>query len=241
MEIMFGHAVDMDRHIFRPAIVPDTPNQVEKETPLLNQVVAPKLRDPRFTQWIDDKLRQHLTIIDVAIRTQSDKDTHHIQTYSTERTEYPIGSYVLQVYETNDGQPPDKLTPSLRGPHRVISVNKDRHGVMVYSCQDLVTRTTHDFQAHYLRPFYYDPERTSPIDIARRDNNMFFVEAVLDHRNKPIRRQVAGVANMFFKIKWLGYDTETWEPWKNVRTLAILHDYLTAHDMKYLIPKKFQT
>ena len=45
---------------------------------------------------------------------------------------------------------------------------------------------------------------------------------------------------MKFFVKWKGYDDpkeNTWEPWKTLRLVDKLHDYLEQNNMKNLIPK----
>ena len=87
-----------------------------------------------------------------------------------------------------------------------------------------------------MKPFVFDPLHTDPIDIARRDYLEFFVEKVLDMAGDPKK-----VTTLKFLIKWLGYDDthNTWEPWKEVRDVEILHQYLRANNLTKMIPKKF--
>ena len=49
------------------------------------------------------------------------------------------------------------------------------------------------------------------------------------------------VTTMKFLVKWLGYDDtyNSWEPWKNVRDVEKLHQYLRENNLSKLIPKKF--
>ena len=176
-------------------------------------------------------LNKQRIAIEVAMKHQCEKDTFHIQTYSTARTEFPINSYVLQRYENEEHRPPHKLNTALRGPHKVVGHHKDKD---VYTVQSLLTNKLEDFSVHDLQPFYYDPERVNPFDIALKDQQNFRVEAILEHKgNKNFR------ASLSFKVKWLGYDEETWEPWGNVKDNIILHEYLKANKMKALIPRRF--
>ena len=44
---------------------------------------------------------------------------------------------------------------------------------------------------------------------------------------------------MEFLVHWAGYDDpkeHTWEPWKHVRLVDKLHEYLLRHDLRQLIP-----
>jgi hypothetical protein len=89
-----------------------------------------------------------------------------------------------------------------------------------------------------MKTFRFDPLKTNPVDIARRDYLEFFVEKILEMKGDHRR-----VNNLSFLVKWLGFDDtyNTWEPWKNVRDTDKVHDYLRANNMEKLIPKKFRT
>jgi hypothetical protein len=74
------------------------------------------------------------------------------------------------------------------------------------------------------------------LDIARRNHLESFVEKVLDMTGDPKK-----VTILKFLIKWLGYDDtyNTWELWKEVRDVEILHTYLRKNNLSKIIPKKF--
>ena len=78
-----------------------------------------------------------------------------------------------------------------------------------------------------MRAFNYDPLVTDPVDIARRDYLEFFVEEILG-----MTGDMKKLNSLEFHVKWIGYDESynSWEPWKNLRDVAILHDYLTQAD-----------
>ena len=73
-------------------------------------------------------------------------------------------------------------------------------------------------------------------DIARKDYLEFFIEKILGMTGDTKR-----VNTLQFEIKWLGYDDSynSWEPWKNIRDVAVVHDYLRTNNLGKLIPKKF--
>ena len=85
------------------------------------------------------------------------------------------------------------------------------------------------------------PERVNPQDIARRDYGEYFVEEIIAHRGN-IKR----TTQVEFKVKWLGYEEEdnTWEPYKFLRLVPKLHEYLRGvqgvKGIKNLIPKEFR-
>jgi hypothetical protein len=89
-----------------------------------------------------------------------------------------------------------------------------------------------------MKPFIFDPLKTDPQDTVRRDYLEFFVEKILD-----IRGDTKRVLSLQFHVKWLGFDEthNSWEPWKNLRDLAVLHEYLKGNNLGQLIPRKFKT
>ena len=64
---------------------------------------------------------------------------------------------------------------------------------------------------------------------------MFEVESINGHLGNPNWK-----TRMTFKVKWMGYDQETWEPWDNLKSNVILHEYLKDHKMKKLIPQSYK-
>ena len=70
-------------------------------------------------------------------------------------------------------------------------------------------------------------------DIAIRDHHEYLVDSVLEHTGNPKRK-----SEMSFKVRWTGYSEEhdSWEPWKNIRLVDKLHEYLRDNDMAKLIP-----
>jgi hypothetical protein len=89
-----------------------------------------------------------------------------------------------------------------------------------YKLLDLVQKKTKLYHALDMKPFIFDPLQTDPLDIARRDYLEFFDEKVLDMMGDPRK-----VTTLKFLVKWLGYDDtqNSWEPWKEVRDVEILH------------------
>ena len=104
---------------------------------------------------------------------------------------------------------------------------------------DLITNKEREYHVSDLKPFFFDPLQTNPIDVARKDYLEFFIEAILDHKgNSKSKKQ-----DLEFLIKWKDYDDDrnSWEPYANIRDMTVCHEYLTSHGMKNQIPKKFNT
>ena len=77
--------------------------------------------------------------------------------------------------------------------------------------------------------FLFDPLRTDPQKVATHDVDEFHIEMILSHRGR-------------FKVRWSGLDAsfDTWEPWKNLRNVDKLHDYLSLIGLNNEIPKEHQ-
>jgi hypothetical protein len=99
----------------------------------------------------------------------------------------------------------------------------------------LITNKHEDVLLHRLHPFRYDQEFLDPKDIAMRDREEYEVQEVLDHQGDPRLK-----GQMKFLVKWKGYDKNhnSWEPWKSLRLVDKLHDYLRIHKMEKLIPRE---
>ena len=88
-----------------------------------------------------------------------------------------------------------------------------------------------------LRPFLLDARYEDPEEIAMRDFvSLFKTEANIEHRG-DIRRK----AELYFRVRWLGYgeETDTWEPWKLLIHNEHIHRYLfNSRGLKHLIPRE---
>jgi len=157
-------------------------------------------------------------------------DLHMASFPKLKPTEFPHGSYVLVKYRS--GLPPTRLHTAWKGPLKVVNNDKSE-----YILLDLITNKEKPYHASDMKTFMFDPLRTDPMDIARRDYLEFFIEKVSDIEGDPKR-----VTTLKFLIKWLGYDDtyNSWEPWKNVRDVAKLHEYLRENNLSKIIPKKFR-
>jgi hypothetical protein len=146
-------------------------------------------------------------------------------------TEHLPSAYVLVKYRS--GSAPTRLHTSWKGPLQVVS-NIGSEYVLL----DLITGKLKTYHITDMKPFQFDPLRSDPIDIARRDYLEFFMEKVLEIKGDKKR-----VSTLSFLVKWLGYDEtyNSWEPWKDVRETDKVHDYLRANNMANFIPKKCRT
>jgi hypothetical protein len=167
-------------------------------------------------------------------------DSTHAQT-GGEVTEFEVDSYVLVRYPPSlqrRSQPPTKLHTNLRGPLRITRREGDS-----YWLKDIVTNKTRKRPIHVSRlvAFKYNPTHTSPLDVARRDLEEFFIHEILEHRyTDQSDKKLKG--HMEFKVSWLGYGPEwnSWEPWKELRATKHLHRYLHRVGLDSSIPKEFR-
>jgi transposase InsO family protein len=212
-ELLFGNAVKLDRGLFL------TPS--ERNASVL-------------TKPLSESTAKLLSLQDQLIAIAADRlqitDSQRLGYYSTERTEYASGDFVL--VNCRKQLAPTRLHTKLQGPFRVISNNGNE-----YILFDLVRNKEKHYHITDMRPFHFDPSITDPLDIARRDYLEFFIEKVLDHRGYPKRKN-----SLEFLIQWMGYDSSynSWEPWSNFRETECLHDYLREKNLSHLIPTKFK-
>jgi hypothetical protein len=157
-------------------------------------------------------------------------DSIHIANYPAQRTDHAPGSYVLVKYR--EGAPPTRLHTIWKGPMRVLGGVDSR-----YSLLNLITNKEKEYHVSDIKPFLFNPLSTNPADVARKDYLEFFVEAILKHSGSRTSKKT----NLRFYVKWLGYDDDSnsWEPYSNIRDMTICHEYLRSHGMANHIPKKF--
>ena len=214
-QIVFGNAINLDRGLF-------------SEKPQL------PVEESKMSQWTSKMLKAQAALVQLAQNTQQKKDMHHIATHHRDKsTEFKDNDYVLVQYEQEGHKPPSKAHTQYKGPFRVVN-----HVKSIYTVQNLVTNKLEDYHVKNLKPFLYDPETTDPRDVANRDQFAWDVEAILSHKGDPNK-----VSSLRFKVHWKGFPVEeaTWEPWKNVRALEVLHEYLAQKGLRKLIPLQYRT
>ena len=73
----------------------------------------------------------------------------------------------------------------------------------------------------------YDYAITDPLDVARRDYMVYFLEDILAHRGNHTHSQID------FLVKWLTYPSceNSWEPYSNLRDVDKLYVYLRRYNL----------
>jgi hypothetical protein len=211
-QLLFGNALNLDRGLF------------------LTPAERPDINLP-LSDHISKLLRLQDEMIKKARKVLTTSDEEHMALFPKKPTQYLPDTYVLVKYRK--GTPPTRLHTNWKGPLRVIS--NDQSEYLLY---DLITDKAKPYHVSDMKPFMYDPLKTNPVDIARRDYLEFFVEKILG-----MTGDIKKVTTVKFLVKWLGFDdaSNSWEPWKNVRDTEQVHVYLTANNLGRYIPKKFKT
>jgi hypothetical protein len=116
------------------------------------------------------------------------------------------------------------------GPLQVVS-----HQGHEYVLRNLVTGKTLNRHVTNLKAFI--PSRVSPLDVARRDSEVYLVEKIISHTGDPRRK-----ADMKFRVRWLGFgpDDDTLEGWSSLRNNWVFHRYLREQGLRQLIPAEFR-
>jgi hypothetical protein len=104
-----------------------------------------------------------------------------------------------------------------------------------YIVQNLVTNKNEKYHVAHLRPFYFDPLKTNPADIANREYESWEIESIINHQGNPKR-----LRTLDFLVRWKNCDPmyDRWIPWKELRNNPILHQYLLNNNLKSIIPRE---
>ena len=222
-QIIFGNSIDLDRHILH------APSPMEEiELPEWHQ----ELVDIQAKLIL--KVQEMLHKVAIAHCENNPREEDKLQ--------YPNGSFVVVKYLSgNNNRPPTKLHTPMRGPYRVVGMDNDH-----LQLQDVldIDGSVREVHVTACRPFKFDPIRVTPRDIARRDQDEFFIERIIDHEDKtPRSSSIKPRKNcLYFTVRWLGEGSEgdTVEPWSNLKDTTQLWTYLHRKGGKLakLIPKE---
>ena len=214
-EIVFGNAVMLDRGI------------LSAHTTLNDKQIS-------LSKWASNMLLHQKKFMEKAEMLQRQKDDAHIARFPIQRTDYPVGSYVLVEYHASILRkgPPSKMLTQLRGPMKVIKKVDDH-----YTLLNITLNKDEEVHVSLIRPFVFDPLYTDPGDVARRDIlSTFQVESVTDHTPKNEKLK----SRLDFLVKWIGYGPEhdLWLPFSSLRDNPKLHRYLWDNGLKRHINKE---
>ena len=211
--MLFGNMLNLDKGIFTP--------QSERSS-------APTME---LSRYMSDLLAIQDNLLKASAEELLRTDLLHMTTKKQNiHKEYLPDSYVLVHYRT--GLPPARLHTNRKGPMRVIKGFNSR-----YTLFDLITGKEKDYHVSDMKLFVFDSAIVDPLDIVRRDQMVFFIEKITDHRGKLSHRK-----SLLFFVSWMGYDQsyDSWEPYANLRDSDHLHSYLRQKKLTQLIPIKFR-
>jgi len=117
--------------------------------------------------------------------------------------------------------------------HKILEISGDAYTVL-----DLVSRNASTVHVSRIYPFYYDPSRVDPENIALRDSEEFVVESIIDDTiDKQSKRKWQ------FRVRWKGDDesADTWSSWDSLKDVGVLHDYLRSQGRTDAIPRSHQS
>ena len=102
-------------------------------------------------------------------------------------------------------------------------------------CKHPTLHTQHTFHADRVTPFVGTTAAATALGHLDRDE--YIVDAIMAHRGNWKQ-----LTSMQFLVHWHGYDsaTDSWEPWRVLRSVAALHAYLRANNLAQYIPSKFR-
>jgi hypothetical protein len=221
-EIIFGSIAQIDKTLLQP---------FRKE-----EIFFKGTSVSEFTQKM---LSLQAAAIEIARENISKKEQYHLRN-AVDNEEgvmnFPKDSYVLATYGRKDdimNRPPSKLHTRWRGPFQVINISKDGYE---YEVKNLASGALLYFHYTQLKPFIYEKELTDPRLIALQDEDMYIVEAILNHQGEKNKSKIYKKTTLRFLTKWVGFDKPDWQPYKNLENNIILHNYLKKHKLEYLIP-----
>ena len=219
-QIIFGNSIDLDRHI-----VHEPANMDNIELPAWHQTLVDK------QAMLIDKVQKLLkSVADKHCQDNPVKDP---------LPDFPNGSFVTVKYLSGvNNRPPTKLHTPMRGPFRVVGMADDH--VQIQDILDLNGRVK-EVHVSACRPFNFDPNRVVPLEVARKDNDEYFIEKIISHEDgTPSRSKTKPRKEcLFFTVRWLGYgpESDTREPWSGLKDTTQLWTYLHQQGLEKLIPK----
>ena len=225
-QILFGNSIDLDRGL------------LIKQSPNSNPNVTTDTKAQHLSKWMADMLKAQADIIHIAQEKQKKAHTEYFERFPTERSEFPVGSYVLVTH--GEGRPKSKLHTYNRGPYRVVRNDPDNKNR--YTVQNLVTLKLEDFPNGQLRPFKLDERHGTPEEIALMDDDLEIIDKVVSHSPKKLHGTSKG--KITFKVLYVGDERQgkppSTLPYEALRDNGALHEYLTKIKAISLIPARFK-
>ena len=225
-KLLYGCMIELNPNLYLPTAQLDLKN------------MPTDTRQPSYRDYLDSLIAAQYKLLQVAQRLQQEHHIRHLSTFIRNKgkaTVFEDGCYVLVQYPDKGlgRRPPTKLHTLWKGPMRVVSHVGNR-----YILEDLVDGKHEQHFVTSLKEFFVDdPDPIVLQQIAAHDSQEYVVEAILQHRG-----DLRQASSLEFLVKWLGFDENqsTWEPYSNLTSNEILHNYLKDRRLLRLIPRRFR-
>jgi hypothetical protein len=95
-----------------------------------------------------------------------------------------------------------------------------------------VTNKEYRVDVMHLRPFYFDPDFVTPLNIAVKDTDEYVVEKIVTH-------DFSDPNDKRWLVRWAGSSPpdETWERYDNLKNVEAFHHYCAALQLDPFLPK----
>lgn len=201
--LLYGDSITAHRALPNVAFAPESESTTQEYTAKQAEKVAALLQTSR------DK--------------QAQAESARLQGQPEKPDEFYVHELVLVRYPV---QPPDKLSPRLQGPYRVIA----KHHHRSYEVENPLTKQTYRVDVERLTRFHVNDTNLQALEqIVAKDYQEFVVEAIVDHR-----RNASLPGGYEFLVKWKGYadSANTWEPTAHLKNNVYFRDYIKSHRIR---------
>jgi hypothetical protein len=150
-------------------------------------------------------------------------------------TTYSINDFVLRRYPPSKigGGNPHKYGSWWRGPYQVTGIVQqpvsETNSKPCYTIRSLIDDKEYMADVTHLRPFYFDPEYVTPLNIAAKDKNEEVIEKIIQH-------DFSDLSAKRWLVRWHGGE-ETWERFDNLRNVEAFQHYCATNDLDPFPPK----
>jgi hypothetical protein len=154
-------------------------------------------------------------------------------------TTYQVHDYVLRRYPPSKigGGNPHKYGSWWRGPYQITSIIQkpisETNTKPQYTIRNLTNDKEYVVDVTHLRPFYFDPDYVTPLNIAAKDTAEEVVEKIVNH-------DFSDYNDKRWLVRWAGngQPEETWERYDNLKDVEAFQQYCAAHHLDPFPPKR---
>ena len=220
-QIIFGNAIDLDRHILHK------PQPSEEEGKTYSEYVLKLLNVQAEIIARAQSIQEIVAQKHIARKLKTFRDTE-----TFEQDDYVLWEYPESGLRQDSR--PNRLTPHYRGPYRVIQSEDSNTRI-----QNLITMELHEVKVTQLKPFHYDPNIVDPTKVALQAQQEFLPERILAIDGKKDTRRTKRYlkTDLIVHVQWQGYskDWNSWEPYLELKHTAAFKTYCQKHNLAYLL------